>query len=241
MGWTICVLLALLIGSLSVSWATLKEIPNIISIALGLSSLVLAVIAIVQTLAGNGTLIQSLGKIESAADRALLATDAVSEAAETLSTRASILDMVPNRLTILDEKVSKISAANAFGAPHSNSQKSPASRVIVNEDRVFSKSIVGFNVAMYTALRSMEHSKAFNSSSMFPSNLYLAGMIHSFTVGLHSLDIISIEYDGGSVLVKDIGPFTSSKIISMMDSNARDTPGAKEIKDTVDSFFVEKS
>lgn len=44
------ILTVLLIGSLSVHWNAVKDLPGIVSFALGLSSLLLAVIAIVQTL-----------------------------------------------------------------------------------------------------------------------------------------------------------------------------------------------
>jgi hypothetical protein len=66
--WIIGILLALLIGMASVHWNAIKDLPGIISFAVGLSSLVLAVIAIFQTLSSTNSVEGALSAVRQAAE-----------------------------------------------------------------------------------------------------------------------------------------------------------------------------
>ncbi|WP_139216521.1 hypothetical protein [Sphingomonas sp. NFR04] len=100
--WIIGILVALLIGVLSVNWVAVKDLSSIISFAVGLSSLVLAVIAIFQSLTSNANVESTLVSARDAASQASIVSQGLVDssnlireiAAEAQAASSSALDAV---------------------------------------------------------------------------------------------------------------------------------------------------
>lgn len=239
MAWAIAVLAALFIGSMAVEWATLEEVPTIISIALGLSSLVLAMVAIFQSMSAGSGLSQTLGKIDHAAERTTDASSALSAAASSLLTKAASIDRINPSLDALHERLS-----NAMSAASNVSNSTPQEKGIHGVDTkdvqdIYDLATTGFNVAMYIAKLSFIRNKSFRTEDIIPYE-YFAGTIMGYLVSLRAAGIIEMEYINGTMLMKNMGPFTSEVVDERMaESVERDA--LESLKQTIDAYFAPTS
>lgn len=80
--WIVGVLLTLLIGTLAVQWNGIPDLPGLISFAVGLASLILAVIAIFQTLTSTSNVEAALAAVRTTAEGALKTGQSLSESAD---------------------------------------------------------------------------------------------------------------------------------------------------------------
>lgn len=233
MGWMIAVLSAMLVGTISVRWADLSQIQNIISIALGLSSLLLAIVAIIQAVSSGNTLTLSLGKIESAAERALRATEAVDSSAQILASKSSIFEQIHPSLTAIQERIDELSAVNSTKAdPKQHTSSSPK----IGEGEIFAEGTTGSNVALYFAQKSFESGKSFDSIEVLPDQRYICGIVAGYLLALRASGIIKMHYNSGNMLVTDMGPFSSSEVDRhFIESTSANT--LSDLKEKIDAYF----
>lgn len=235
MGWTIALLAAALIGSLSVSWATLEQIPNIISIALGLSSLVLAMVAIMQAVSGGSNLQRSLGKIESAAEKALSATDSVKRAADDLTERSNQIDKIFPSIKELGSKIDSIQES-VTPAITADSGSTPNNQEDNDVDKMLNKGTIGTNVALYMALKSLETGKSFESAEVINDSPFVAGLVNGTLVSLRMTGNIDTEYVNGKIKILDLKEFTKAKINERLNSE-HNRDFYHDYIDQIDNFF----
>jgi hypothetical protein len=90
--YCVAILLALLIGTISVEWNTVERLPEIISFAVGLSSLLLAVFTIVQSMTASNEVGAALGSVREAAHEiGTTAADVTAAAADLKTLSGSML------------------------------------------------------------------------------------------------------------------------------------------------------
>jgi len=234
MGWAIAALAAMLIGSLSVSWSDLPNIPNIISIALGLSSLVLALVAIIQGVSGANNLLSSLAKIEGAAERALTATQAVDEAAEQLNAKAGTFDSATKSIESIRSEIAALNDSRSPATANDGHSVSSNSAVYDQAD-IFEQGTVGSGLALYIALISFKHNKSFACVKMFTDNPFIGGLMEGYLVGLRSARIMDISYIDGSMLVRSLGPFSEKAILENISDEA--SKPISDLKASVEKYF----
>lgn len=239
MGWTIVVLLALLIGSLSVSWSSLPNIPNIVSIALGLSSLVLAMVAIVQALTGSNALLSSLTKIETAAQQAVTATSSVELAAQGLATKIGLIDEIPPSIHAIGKKLDDYSslasqAAQAHGPLPVDGAKTQSAHTLLS---MYKGGTNGTLIALYVAAKSSRSNKAFDPSDIFESK-YIAGLVSGYLLALKFSGEISADYVNGSFSVSGFKTDNAESIFIAARADSSEFI-ARYVK-AIDNFFDEE-
>jgi hypothetical protein len=154
------ILLALLIGTVSVQWNTVDRLPEIISFAVGLSSLLLAVFAIIQTMTAGNDASATLAAVREAA------TDLKTTAGGTLTTLGDLKTLSDsmlassesNRETLAEIK-SKIDAKTETGA---RAKSGDSAQVAVIS--------LGGGPALYAAILALQHKKSFNFDDIFPED-----------------------------------------------------------------------
>lgn len=196
------ILLALLIGTLSVQWNGVGRLPEIISFAVGLSSLLLAIFAIIQSLTANTGAEATLG--------------AVREAAADLKETASQIKYSAVDLKGLSGTIYESSEANRKAITDLSSEiKSKSEPLISNseQDTIGSVTFGGGPVLM-AALGSLTKSKPFNFDQIFPrddNTNYESGYIS----GLRTAKLLDFEREGDKIKVTAISISTDQLIASV--------------------------
>src|ERR1019366_7233661 len=90
--WIIFFLSISLIGTLSVKWSNMQGLPIILSFAVGLTSLVLSILAIVQKIASGPTFARAVQSIHLASSEVRDSTKNLSDAGAKLEHRLEQLD-----------------------------------------------------------------------------------------------------------------------------------------------------
>ena len=183
--WIIGILLAILIGSTSVDWNAIKDLPGIISFAVGLSSLILAVIAIFQTLSSTGSVEASLAAVreategsarvsgELAASASIIqqaATDAQAAASSAMaatgnfaSISTTIIESNEAGAAAVTKLLEEISAKGSESPPQSTNKQ----RQAVNFP---AQGSMGGSAVTYAAIRGFEEQKPFTFRKIFPED-----------------------------------------------------------------------
>lgn len=157
------ILLALLVGTLSVKWNTIEKLPELISFAVGLSSLVLAVFAIIQSLTANNHADSSLISVRDAAEKVQATLIDVSVVAKDLKDLSgSILSSAEGNRIALAEIKSELVLKSS---PQSGDRGKSESKSIHLEGLTF-----GGATALYAAVLSMKNKKDFTFADIFPKD-----------------------------------------------------------------------
>lgn len=180
--WIIGILLAILIGSTSVDWNAIKDLPGIISFAVGLSSLILAVIAIFQTLSSTGSVEASLAAVReatagSAAVSSELAASAVviQQAATDAQTASSSAVTATNKFVEISNSIIESSEAGRLAVSKLREEltdKGTASSVgqasvQTSSEKAFTLYSMGGVALIYASIRSFETDKEFKLRDIF--------------------------------------------------------------------------
>lgn len=195
MGWAIAVLVAMLIGALSTEWSKIDGMPNVISIALGLSSLMLALVAIIQGVSGSSTLQSSLGKIETAAAQAVSATSSVEDAARSLASRTATFDDFPQRFDQLSQQIASISSI----PPTSSGIAADRPTTHPSFEEVAAASTSGTIVALRLISRAAETKKPFKVQEVFGAADFTSGLVEGYLIGLRTGGLVNFRYDQGVI------------------------------------------
>jgi hypothetical protein len=170
--WAIGVLTAIIIVLLSGRLGTNNSVKDILAFAVSLTSLVLALIAIIQALVSSGSLSEISTSIRSSIDRINEPVTEISEAARLLNSYSERIDArtqsLEKRLTTIDQQETiKIVPG---------SQADDKSRFLKTATR-------GVYAAVYACLRSFETGKAINPLDAFSGTTtqrYIQGCLATF-------------------------------------------------------------
>jgi len=194
--WACGCLAASLIGTLSVKWAESPQIVNIISIALSLASLLLAVIAIIQALVSNDGMLRSLSDINNAASNILSVSRDLSSATSIFSKHVDNIGLMPNQLSAINEQVSEIK--NRISTERSVDTKIPSppeeNALPLSEKYTPTKLTYGIALSLYMLLLSHRSNKKFRCSDIISSQIvseYCNGVIS----GIRMSEISDIDFD----------------------------------------------
>lgn len=174
----------LLICSLAINWGSIKDLSTILSFAVGLASLILALIAIIQSLTSTNNVEASLAAVrEVAIDAAKSGSDlavsisAIREAATLAESASSSALKATEELSALGTRVIRSSdegraaideLRNEIKAQaNSNSAKEP-NATPAGEKHIFVNNItLGGSTASYAAIRAFQHKKEFSWEDIF--------------------------------------------------------------------------
>jgi hypothetical protein len=212
--WIIGVLLALLIGSTSVDWNSIKDLPGIISFAVGLSSLILAVIAIFQTLTSSSSVESALAAVRMTAEDSMktaqsltqsavlvkqVAEDARGAAAKASEASADFASKVAAVISSNETGVAEVARLREqMELNRTESSKAKEVDQIVGDDRqgvpdIFANKItLGGATATYIAVKSAQTGQKFNwreLRSLIPTITYYT----AYLAALDDLGLIQIK------------------------------------------------
>lgn len=211
--WTIGCLLICLIISVSVGWSKVPELVNIISVALSLSSLLLAIIAIVQSLISNDGLSGSISDIGRAANNILSTSSDLDKTMELFNSKVEQIYTMPK--TLEDVKTT-LNAMSLKTNPESTSINKPKHEIIQRIDdieTIYKDGTKGGTMALYAALKSFETGKKFEYTDIFDDSIGMYG--DGYLGALKSSGILRASRDDdGKFSIDDIQPFSAEIIKS---------------------------
>ncbi|MDI5986428.1 hypothetical protein QLQ85_16670 [Halomonas sp. M4R5S39] len=100
--YAIVILSAIIVGLVSVKWSEVPRLYEYINFALTMSSLILAILAIVYALHSSGTLFKTLDKIEGSAESIKTISSDISESNNELRKE---VERIPSAITSVDKKL----------------------------------------------------------------------------------------------------------------------------------------
>lgn len=233
--WTIAVLAALLTGTLSVQWATVPGLPDIISLALSLASLLLAVVAIFQALTSNESLSRAVGHMIAAAESAKEATSNVELAGRNLASQVDGLSVIPGKIGEMSEKLKEISEANQKSSSSDGPTISGKSSITLTVDDFFKVGTYGVDIGLYLALMSYKHKKFVIGNDVFDNANaeYYSAVIST----LRATGIIKADLKSGKFLVRDLGLLSEDMIIGRANKEDAGAKFRKKQIEKIDAFF----
>lgn len=216
--WIIGILLAILIGSTSVDWNAIKDLPGIISFAVGLSSLILAVIAIFQTLSSTGSVEASLAAVreategsarvssELAASTAVIQQAASDAHAASSSAMAATSNFASISATIIESNQAGAEAVLKLREEISSKGSEPVAQAPTASPQDLArnkKGSMGGTTVTYAAIKSFETQKQFSFADIFLGDGdtsweqgYLAGLI--------DYGYLTLTRDSGKITVDSV-------------------------------------
>ncbi len=134
-GYIISILVAVIIALVTVKWSDIPTLANYLYFALGVASLVLAVVAIVYAFLANNSFNLTVAKLESAASAIQTETGILEKSVSGLAKR---LNEVPEALQLIEGKVSRThalleaSSQQHKGEPQNQSKSASIDEFAVN-------------------------------------------------------------------------------------------------------------
>jgi hypothetical protein len=231
------ILAALLIGTLSVKWNTVDRLPEIIGFAVGLSSLILSIFTIIQSVSGNTSAEATLGAVrETAGEIKNSAIDLTSICTDLRVLNTSIIDGNERNYRTLSEINKQMKQKSASDT----TETSPPATPIKQDKTLGSIMTVGGGAAMLAACLSFRADSPFKFSEIFPDDTntsYETG----FLAGLQAMDVIQFSVKSGLVNISKINGDIDT-IIKDLEGRKFNTEGSnKEYRSRIDrvkSFFV---
>lgn len=207
------ILLALLVGILSVEWSSVERLPEILSFAVGFSSLLLAIFTIIQSMTTTSDSTAALASVREAASGLRETAAGVNSAASDVSAIASgLLESSEANRQAISELASELKA------------KSQSSESSENASIVGPLS-VGSGPAFLAALLGYKTNRPVNFSRIFPGDQSLI-YEHGAMGGLEAAGAIKHNYSDGTFTITEV----NGQLDSMIDSIRRRkfTPESRE-------------
>ena len=217
--WYLSGILAfLLVCALAVDWGSIAELATILSFAVGLASLILALIAIIQALTSTSDVRNSLAAVRTAADNISQSTaglassvllieraaDAVQASATTaIGAVADIADVKGELIASSEAGRNAIAALRVDLQSKQSLSSSPNPGATPAAASEFSSMSMGGAAALYAAIRSFETSKPFVLSDVLPEEKSL-GFEEGYLYALKNIGLIAFSEQGGAMSVSDL-------------------------------------
>lgn len=185
LGYWLGIVVFVLICVLAVEWSAIPGLPEVISLALSLSSLVLAVIAILQSLTSQNALSDAASQIRNSAAAAEAAARSALSATDLLKQEVS---EIPSALSTVSEKLDQHTAV--VEALSNNSKAQP---VIRKDDTKQLLSNMSFGLACLTlaCALSAKHKKPFDLTDTVLVGS-LSDMYKGMILGLRAMAIFEL-------------------------------------------------
>lgn len=241
--WSIGCLTAIIIAITSAKFAKSPEMVNIISVALSLVSLIMAIIAIFQTLISSGALSNSIFEINSAASNILSSRKDLVEFSESINRKFDKIVDMPDKLEGVRYQLDELNSKSKLSpTPEIAPAEPPTPSDDFDTEAAYKRTTRGTVVALYAAMRAKNSGVKFECSEIFEAKL--GGYYDGVIAGLKLSGIATITQDGTKFVIHDLGPFSDKDIEKWMLKalNAEDEKTKKFVqgrRDKIDSFFLE--
>lgn len=179
--YAIGILVAVIIGLLSGNLGSVAGLSEKLNFAVGLASLILAIIAIVGSLIAAGDNTRTLVRIGDAAGAVSAAVDQLKMVSGKLASDTEIVATIPAHLKTLDDRVSE--ATGKIGSGAGPAPSTPSSPPDFSKTNAVSGNTWGGALCLYICCRAIETKKSFSASDVSGGNLertkFLDGYISS--------------------------------------------------------------
>jgi hypothetical protein len=248
------IVLALFIGALTVKWYDIKDLANLLSFGLALSSLILAVIAIVQALISGSSLSSIIGSIGSSVDQVKSAATQIDKASEQLLAHAAgippALGAMSARFEQTQEIMQKLLSSDAQSSLEVDRHKikeGEGQSKISNTREIWERTTVGGSIAYYICNRGFETKKSFVIPEVLPTmTAFLGPYVNGFVAGIRASGMMDIDSKDNKFTVKGLGNLNFIEYLNLMnkyfDESSTDA-NAKLVRDSVeiiDKYFENK-
>lgn len=179
------ILVALLIGALTVHWADIKDLSQLLSFGLSLASLVLAVVAIFQSIFSSSAMGQVGVSVSSAADQVRQAASNIGQASNALLHQAKRIHPALGEITTRFENVEKHLLV-AKSASSFKSEENIGSQERLKLVRVSTRAV---GTALYIADRAFRQNRSFRIRDFIKSEV-LENYIEGVLMALDSVGMI---------------------------------------------------
>jgi hypothetical protein len=226
------ILIAIIIVLLTVNWGSNKALAELLSFGLALSSLVLAVIAIFQSLFSIAALNQVTGSIDQSASEVRTAVTDIRSATEGLLTRTQelpgALGNIASRFDALQDKLfSSKTSVLVEEKPKGEGAEGVTAGVLAHLT-------VGGAMALYVCVRAVEKGRRFDVDALLKDRAgarYIAGYI----TALWSLGAIDAEFVRSKFKINSLKDLDAKDILKSIEKNSTKIP-AHTITE-VDAYF----
>lgn len=214
--YIIGILVAVLVGFVSVDWADVKDLGQLIAFALTFASAILAVIAIFQALGSQDSLGRVSATLTASADKVDTATSSIENATRKLIEHSekvpSALGEMTSRLDRTEQLILNLSkpaqAETSLSAADLGVSQEASNKI----NEIFRYTTLGGDIAYYMCAKSFEKSRSFDPTAILEDGdggRYVQG----FLAGVRSSRFIEIELIDNTFSVKGLGPFKSPATI----------------------------
>ncbi len=225
-GYIISILVAVIIVLLSVKWAEIQNLSNYLNFALGVTSLVLAVVAIVYAFFANNSFNETVSKLETAATNIKEETGDLEKAVRGLELK---LKEIPEALHLLEGQVAK---THSLVVASSQQPQAP----VPNQDHIeqFANNSIDYflNVSSWNGLKVMhlchlacKNEKEFDLkewTTLDPTISY--DYAYGYLIAASSIGFFNHVMDGSKVHVTTMSQLFAQKILPAIEARIKNFP-----------------
>ena len=224
------------------AWFKNSELVTLINFAATISSLILAILAIIITTNSNSDLFSALGSLGDSASRVAQSADQLERA------KSQLLDHVsgiPEALGQMGERIDRVqetwTVANSKGVSDavkltSNSETRKNIEYVTDIDKILKSAPAGGLIAAYILSLSAEKAEKFNPDDIQPKEFsyFTQGYIHA----LLNVCLVSGHVKDKIFSISSPGPFASEMLKAVMDIETRaENPYVKGQRKLVEQHF----
>lgn len=208
--YAIVIISALLVGSLTVKWYDIKNLSELVSFGLALSSLILAVVAIFQAIISGASFNHIIGSIANSVDQVRSAAGQIHQASAQLLQQSAV---IPSALGEVSDRIDRLlNTPSAVTASETASDAAAATSVDVSvpgEHESYTGALLrrttnGGRLVYYLCVMSAEKKVLINLEDMFPRSPMRVRYFEGFIAALRSTDIIQVHAARNGFRVDDL-------------------------------------
>ncbi|MBS0411173.1 MAG: hypothetical protein JSR86_14745 [Proteobacteria bacterium] len=235
--WIIAILAVLVVSLVSVKAGPVDNLATILSFGVGLSSLILSILAIIQ----NFSMGPSLAAVTTAGASVQTAGERLERVTSELSRRISSIDEVPKGLERLQATVDQLNSTQSSLEVNPELPLEPLGG-LVDFEKLSAVTTAGGTIVWYALARALDAGRPFDFNDVF--DVTISGYYNGYISGLRGSFFIDYDIDDdGRYLIKDLAKVRQGDAYRLIDEFAMtsDDKLARELLSTskakIDKFF----
>lgn len=209
-GYVIGILLAIIVALTTVEWGGIRELVNYINFALTVSSLMLAVLAIIYAFVSNNSYAMNIGMLQAASREITVSSEEVKRATSALTERVAGIPVAIEAMGRKFDETQLIltSLASRTAASDSTVQSVDAEPKTLSDipDRFLSGAPLMGLLSLYACAKSLEENKALDFTALAKYDKPLTdSYLFAFALAASYAGVVAFEdQEGGGRRVRDV-------------------------------------
>ena len=189
------ILLGCLIGMTAYKFSPSKPVVDLVAFAVGISSLVLAMIAIVQNIVSGPALQASVDSLKEVAAQVVGVTATMNDAGRSLSSKLSVVDALPSQISGMKEDIlERLSSSQRDNDLLGSVSRENASHG--GESFTFIPKTFGGEIASYIVAKAVKSGNRVSLADIFPDEPTTRLYSSAYVAALRDSGTIKAKYDG---------------------------------------------